>query len=257
MKSIALFILLILFTQSAFAVCLEGHLTVSEEFAKSENVIIGIAKSKVPINESVNFNEGDNYLVEIEEIYKGNLESAITILSENNSGRFPMEIGKSYILFIHQNQGVLQVDNCGNSGLVADSGSVINEIKKIKNEHNEFQVEADHMKEVIVGQEIHFSGNVIVKNNYFRITSDKVTLFNEKNNSKKIRTIQGSGDVEFQQSTKSHNVNHVLADSYEIQPHNHQIVFRGPKKMYINSKNYYGSVAIYNYKTNEITGSIY
>jgi len=82
------------------------------------------------VPESQGFDEGHNHTLKVTTVYKGEKTEQITIFSENTSGRFPMEIGKSYLLFVHEYEKRLQIDNCGNSGLASKKSE---EIKQLHN----------------------------------------------------------------------------------------------------------------------------
>jgi hypothetical protein len=53
---------------------------------------------------------------------KGERLSTVTLYSENSSGRFPMEVGVSYVIFASEGTFEFRaspefaIDNCGNSG---------------------------------------------------------------------------------------------------------------------------------------------
>lgn len=125
-------IIFLMTSSFATAVCLKGHRSVAEEYADTENIIIGKVIKKKDIPEVDNYEEGTNYTVEIQEIIKGNLNKSVIIFSENSSGRFPMSIGKTYILFIYYNVGRYQIDNCGNSGLLSKKEEIIKTLLQLK-----------------------------------------------------------------------------------------------------------------------------
>jgi hypothetical protein len=116
----------------ATAVCLKGHLSIAEEYADSQNVIIGKVIEKKDIPESDNYYDGTNYTIEIQEVIKGNLINTVFIFSENSSGRFPMSIGETYILFIYYELGRYHIDSCGNSGLLSGKQNVVQNVRQLK-----------------------------------------------------------------------------------------------------------------------------
>lgn len=118
------------------AVCLKGHLTVKWEYQHSNAVFIGtvLSAKDVPAeNEAgTGFLEGVQYQVRVDRTFRGTFPQSIGIVSENSSGRFPMETGRQYLLFVYSDRGRSMVDNCGNSGLIRDSASVLKQIKQIR-----------------------------------------------------------------------------------------------------------------------------
>lgn len=130
-KLIVILLVIILIPQTLLAVCLEGNPSVSEEYAKRSNIVIGKVVKIEDVPELGKYYEGQNYTVEIIETINGNLNGVVRIFSENSSGRFPMDLGKNYILFLYEEPGLLQVDNCGNSGELPEKQGVANEVRNL------------------------------------------------------------------------------------------------------------------------------
>jgi hypothetical protein len=114
------------------AVCLKGNPSIQEEYADSESVFIGRVLEKKDVSESGGYYEGDEYIVQVKEVFKGKPGKKIIIFSENSSGRFPMEIGKTYIIFLHQELGRYQIDNCGNSGLLSKKQDTVRSLRQLR-----------------------------------------------------------------------------------------------------------------------------
>ena len=68
---------------------------------------------------------GIAYTVQVEHTYRGKAKRNLVVFSENNSGRFPMELGVSYVLFLYKAGDHLEADYCGNSGEVAHKQKVL------------------------------------------------------------------------------------------------------------------------------------
>ncbi|MDE1953754.1 MAG: hypothetical protein KGJ16_13400 [Betaproteobacteria bacterium] len=68
---------------------------------------------------------GTAYTVQVSHTYRGTPVKELVVFSENNSGRFPMELGVSYVLFLHKAGANLEADYCGNSGQVANKQKVL------------------------------------------------------------------------------------------------------------------------------------
>ncbi len=77
------------------------------------------------------FLDGTIYGVEMRKGYKGNPGDALSVFSENSSGRFPMQIGREYLLFLYRDHGRYQVDNCGNSDELPKSLKKVAEVERI------------------------------------------------------------------------------------------------------------------------------
>ncbi len=124
-----LLVLSILFVSAnADAVCLKGNPSISQEYADSPIVFIGKVIAKKDVAESRDYYEGDEYTVQVQEIFKGTPTNPLLIFSENSSGRFPMEVGGTYLLFVYEELNRYQISNCGNSGLLSKKKDALNEI---------------------------------------------------------------------------------------------------------------------------------
>lgn len=122
MKTIITVVLLVLAATAAFAQCQGNRLTVKEELHDSAAAIVGTVESAQFVPESADHVDGVRYVVRIDRLVHGKAsQSAVTIFSENNADKFPMQMGKQYLLFIHDANGAAAVDNCGNSGLLQAS----------------------------------------------------------------------------------------------------------------------------------------
>lgn len=79
------------------------------------------------------------YTVQVLETFKGKPQQTIQLLSENTSARFPMDIGKTYLLFVSQSPiaelagqerlPTNYIDSCGNSALANDAKPTISAVR--------------------------------------------------------------------------------------------------------------------------------
>lgn len=120
-----LLIFAVAYAQVAAAVCFNGNPSIEKEYDQSELVFIGHVLSEKATSESKNYLEGTMYVVAVDEAFKGKLPAAVEIFSENSSGRFPMAPGQRYLIFGYRALGRVMIDNCGNSGLLADNAEAL------------------------------------------------------------------------------------------------------------------------------------
>jgi len=113
-------------------VCLEGRLSVEREYHKSSGVFIGRVIAGRAVPESKDYLEGTVYSVRIEEVLRGDVPDTLEVFSENTSGRFPMDVGTQYLLFIYTNPGRTMVDNCGNSGPLSAAADVLKTVRRLR-----------------------------------------------------------------------------------------------------------------------------
>ncbi len=120
-------LLLIAVSPLLHAACLLGDYSVASEFKRSGAVVTGIvmAARVVPSTPHSWPDLGIAYTVQVEHTYRGKPEKDLVVFSENNSGRFPMELGVSYVLFLYKTGPHLEADYCGNSGQVAHKQKVL------------------------------------------------------------------------------------------------------------------------------------
>lgn len=111
------------FSTFALAVCVEGHVPIPKEFSQSLYVFTArvISSRVVPDAKDGYFLSGSSYVLRPVEVLKGQPAATLTVFNENSSGRFDMELGKTYLVFVYREHGRLRVDNCGNSGLLETS----------------------------------------------------------------------------------------------------------------------------------------
>jgi hypothetical protein len=132
---LTVFAVLALFVGSAGAFCLEPHPKVSAEFFKSDAVFVGTVLTERTVPEKDGADDGDDgwvYRLRIKQTFRGSVRDAVEVFTENNSGRFQLVVGETYLLFAYKEQGHLTIYNCGNSGSLSQTEDLIPQIKKIK-----------------------------------------------------------------------------------------------------------------------------
>ncbi len=132
LSTITLFALLV--PGYARPACLDADYSLATEFSRASAVVIAEAQAERIVPDDPDDSPGfaaTIYSVEIDESFRGPLRGNVELYSENSSGRFPMDVGKKYILFMYNNGGTWSADDCGNSGLVVDSQEVIQAVRKM------------------------------------------------------------------------------------------------------------------------------
>jgi len=118
-------VLLTAFLLASRSVCLEGHPSVRVEFQKSLIVVIGTALTEQPTVDADGFLALTTYRVKVDEVLRGKPADTLIVVSQNDSGRFPMDVGVQYLLFILDGEKGLAVDNCGNSNAVRQARDAV------------------------------------------------------------------------------------------------------------------------------------
>jgi hypothetical protein len=126
-----LYISFLLFASPAVAFCPRIKIFVNNEFFKSRFVVVGQVLSETTKVDSEGFIDSWDYQVKILKTYRGPVRHMLKIRSENDSGRFLMQKGQKYVLFVRVFEGHFVIDNCGSSGLLSDAKDTIDAINQI------------------------------------------------------------------------------------------------------------------------------
>jgi hypothetical protein len=116
----------------------KAHPGTEEEFKNSAVVILGKVVSSKDVPEPGAFTRGTLYTIKVAEVFKGTQSKTIKLFSENSSGRFPMKIDASYLIFAYKGvfEGIqgprLAINNVGNSGTVKESEKALNAVRKLR-----------------------------------------------------------------------------------------------------------------------------
>lgn len=98
-------------------------MTISDELHNSGETIVATVQDAQNVPDSSFHMDGVNYIVKVDRVLRGKLihTDTVKIFSENSPEKFPMQIGKQYLLFVHLDYNRYEVDNCGNSGMLEAS----------------------------------------------------------------------------------------------------------------------------------------
>ena len=129
---------LILFcSATAFGFCLEPHPSVACEFLDSDAVFTGKVISVRPV-EDQGYPTGWYYQLSVIRLFRGPQKKVIEVYTGNDSGRYPLDLGKQYLLFASgrygpaPDKGELTIGNCDDNAPLAEAGKLISEIEKIQ-----------------------------------------------------------------------------------------------------------------------------
>ena len=122
----------VVWTSTAFAVCLNGHPSLKQVYQRSTTVFVGRVVSQDFTPESKNNLNGTTYSVQVEEVLRGSPAKTVKLFPEYSSGRFPMQVGATYLIFVYEELDRLKVDNCGNSGKLSEKAEALAALRKMK-----------------------------------------------------------------------------------------------------------------------------
>jgi hypothetical protein len=104
---------------------------VCSEFFRSDAVFVGIVMSEevVPADGGI---EGWLYRLRVTRPLRGTVDQTVIVHTPNDSGRLPLAVGRSYLLFAALRGGQLEIrDDCGPLSDPAHAGEAIQEIQKL------------------------------------------------------------------------------------------------------------------------------
>jgi len=116
---------------TALAVCLEPHPRVCAEFFRSDAVFVGTVVSVRNLPEKGEFTGGWVYQLMVKKMYRGFVQETIEVLTQNDSGRLPLDKGHTYLLFATKREGQFWIGGCGNSAKVTKGDDAIQEIEQV------------------------------------------------------------------------------------------------------------------------------
>jgi hypothetical protein len=122
----------LVFAQTSFAMCLDGRHPSVEQELKSSAIVAVVQVSggrDIPDPSDPDGISSTFYDVAIIKTFKGFPGHRIKLTSENTSSRFPMDIGKKYLVFVTKMSELYFVDSCGNSRELSRSGAAMDFLK--------------------------------------------------------------------------------------------------------------------------------
>lgn len=117
---------------AALGACITPIPTVACEFLHSDAVFVGTVISIKVAPARGDEYEGWFYDLTVQQLFRGPHTKTIQVFTENSSGRFPLNLGKRYLIFAYEYDGRLEIDNCGNSSLLSTAGPALRELGKIQ-----------------------------------------------------------------------------------------------------------------------------
>ena len=112
------------------------------EFKSSDSVVTGyVVSSRTESSpDDPQGYEDTVYTVRVLDVFKGKVGQLLELISENTSSRFPMVIGRKYLLFVNTSRvpDSLQpsgletfVDSCGNSGTLEEKKTELEAVRRM------------------------------------------------------------------------------------------------------------------------------
>ena len=133
------FVLFLFCWQVAHAVCLDPKTFISgykvplkNEIVSSQSIVVGKVIEKIDLYEDKSYPQditANLYTISIKQILKGSVEKTIKIKSENDSGRYIMDVDEEHLLFLTKEHQYFSVDSCGNSSILPEGNETLKKVK--------------------------------------------------------------------------------------------------------------------------------
>jgi len=130
-RAAALAVIWLLMVLPLSAVCRLPHPRACSEFFHSDAVFTGTVISVREWPRGQASPEGWFYRLKVTKSYRGPSQDVIEIFTGNDTGRFPLEKGQAYLIFAHNENKNLNIDNCGNSAELSKAGETIRQIESL------------------------------------------------------------------------------------------------------------------------------
>lgn len=121
----------VLIVGSAVAFCFKPDPKVCAEFFRSDAVFVGTVVKEIALPGEDESFAGWLYHVRVQRIYRGSATDAIEVFTPNDSSRFPLDVGETYLLFANLYGGRLTIGYCGNSAKLSKAGDAIRQLEKL------------------------------------------------------------------------------------------------------------------------------
>jgi len=114
------------------AYCPVPEIRANGEFFKSDAVFTGTVLSIRETPDTDKDIGGWFYRMNVEEMFRGPASKIITVYTENSSARFPLEKGRTYLLFAFKQNGRLEIFGCGNSALLSEASDALTRLRNLR-----------------------------------------------------------------------------------------------------------------------------
>jgi hypothetical protein len=96
------------------------------EYFQSDVVFTGTV-----ITASYSFAAGGFYRLRVRRIFKGPTQNEFAVHTDSGDSRFPLDKGRTYLLFAYKTDTGLEIDSCGNSDLLSKAAKSVRSIENI------------------------------------------------------------------------------------------------------------------------------
>ncbi|MCH8172640.1 MAG: hypothetical protein IIA70_04940 [Proteobacteria bacterium] len=104
----------------------------TEVFNNEPVVFVGkVTDKRVRLSDDGEFWEAYIYRLDVQEVFVGQLNGKVEVITQNDSARRNLDVGESYLLFAWEIDGALHIFGGGNSSKLSKAEETIHEIKRV------------------------------------------------------------------------------------------------------------------------------
>lgn len=99
-----------------------------EAYAVVIGTVVGVKEGPAPMEGEDG--EGTSYRLRVKETLHGRRHPTFSLFSENTSARFPMAVGRQYLVFVNKRDNIFFASNCGSSGELRERSKLVSELRR-------------------------------------------------------------------------------------------------------------------------------
>lgn len=123
------------------AVCPIPQIRANGEFFKADVIFIGRVVSIRRVPDKDNDLGGWFYRLRVKETFRGSVRSELSVITEDSSARFPLELRRQYLLFAYKGKNRLEIDSCGNSALLSEARDSVQRLRNLRDGKQPTEIE--------------------------------------------------------------------------------------------------------------------
>jgi hypothetical protein len=131
MKRIVCVIAIFITALSVLPTCVRAHCPQPEIRASGEYYQSDVVFTGTVIQGSYSAAAGGGYRLRVSRIFKGPVQKEFNVSTDSDNSRFPLDKGRTYLLFAYKGARGLEINSCGNSDLLSKAAKSVRTIENL------------------------------------------------------------------------------------------------------------------------------